>query len=83
MAKNQYHTEGTIEYMQKYLEECYHHKDVFGWFRTSQFTKHISEVLKQQLTLDHHKEQKSDPTWSNPSAAAKRRRVHEDKSQSK
>jgi membrane-bound lytic murein transglycosylase MltF len=67
-----------IEYMQKYPEEYYRHKDIFGWFRTSQFTKPVSEVLEQQLTLDQHKEQKSDPTWSEHSAAAMRHCVHED-----
>jgi hypothetical protein len=30
MAQNKYHTEGMIEYMQKYPEEYYRHKDVFG-----------------------------------------------------
>lgn len=78
MAQNKYHTEGMIEYMQKYPEEYYRHKDVFGWFGTSQFTKPVSEVLEQQLTLDQHKEQKSDPTWSELSAAAMRDCVHED-----
>jgi len=81
MAQYRYHTEATIEYMENYLEEFHRHKDVFSRFRNSKSTKKVSEALKMQLTLDKQEERESDPAWNNDSAAAKRRRVDEDKTQ--
>ena len=81
MAQYRYHTEATIEYMENYLEEFHRHKDVFSRFRASKSTKKVSEALKKQLTLDKQEERESDPAWNNLSAAAKRRRVDEDKTQ--
>jgi len=60
-AQYQYHTEATIEYMENYLEEIHHQKDVFGWFHASKSTEKISEVLNKQLTFAKPEEQESDP----------------------
>jgi hypothetical protein len=67
--------------MENYLEEFHLHKDVFSRFRASKTTKKVSEALKKQLTLDKQEERESDPAWNNLSAAAKRRRIDEDKMQ--
>jgi len=76
-----YHTEATIEYMMKYLEEFHCQKDVFSWFCTSKSTKMVSEALKEQLSFDKQEERESDPAWNNLSAAAKRCFVEDDKMQ--
>jgi len=81
MAQYQYYTEATIEYMENYLKEFHCHKDVFSRFRASKSTKKVSEAMKMQLTLDKQEEWESDPAWNNLSAAAKGRRVDEDKTQ--
>jgi len=83
MAQYRYHTEATIKYMENYLEEFHRHKDVFSRFRASKSTKKVSEALKKQLTLDKQEERESDPAWNDLSAAAKCRRVDEDKTQIK
>jgi len=80
-AQYRYHTEATIEYMDHYLEEYHRQKDDFSRFCTSESTKKVLEGLKKQLTLEEQKEQESDPSWNNLSAAAKRRRVDADKMQ--
>ena len=69
--------------MENYLEEFHRHKDVFSRFRASKSTKKVSEALKKQLTLDKQEERESDPAWNDLSAAAKCRRVDEDKTQIK
>jgi len=81
MTQYQYHTEATMEYMEKYLEEIHHHKDVFSRFCASESTKKVSEALKKQLTLDKQDDQESDPASNNLSGAGKRGRVHEAKPQ--
>jgi thiaminase len=81
MAQYQYHTEATTEYMENYLEEFHRPKDVFSQFRASESAKKVSEALKKQLTLDKQEERESDPAWNNVSAAAKSRRIYEDKTQ--
>jgi len=78
-AQYRYHTEATIEYMENYLEEFHRNKDVFSHLRASKSTKKVSEALKKQLTLDNQEEQGSDHAWNNLSAAAKHRRIDEDK----
>jgi len=81
MAWYRYHTEATIEYMEKYPDVYHLHKDVFSRFCASESTKKVSESLTMQLTFDKQKEQKSDPAWDNHSVAATRCCVHEDKMQ--
>jgi len=49
MARYQYHTEATIEYMENYLEEFHCQKDVFSRFHTSKATKMVSEALKSNI----------------------------------
>jgi len=83
MGQYRYHTEATIEYVENYQGEFHHHKDIFSRFRASESTKKVSEALKKQLTLDKQEERESDPAWNNLSAAAKHRRVDEDKMQIK
>jgi len=81
MAQYRYHTEATIKYMENYLEEFHWHKDVLSRFHASKSTKKVPEALKLQLTLDKQAERESDLAWNNLSAAAKCRRVDEDKTQ--
>jgi hypothetical protein len=81
MPQYQYHTEATMVCMENYLEEVHRHKDVFSRFRASKSTKKVSEALKKHLTLDTQEQQEGDPALNNLSAAAKRRRVDEDKTQ--
>jgi len=81
MAQYWYDTEATIEYIENYLEEFHCQKDVFSGFHASKSTMKVSEALKNQLTLDNQEERKSDPAWNNFSAAAKHRRIDEDKMQ--
>jgi len=83
ITQYQYHTEATIEYMENYLEDFHCQKDVFSRFHTSKATMMVSEALKKQLTLDNQEELDSFPLWTNLSAAAKGRRVDEDKMQIK
>jgi len=83
MAQYQYHTKAVTEYMEKYLEELHHHKDVFSQFRTSQSTEKVTEAWKKHHTLDKQTEQESDPTWTNLSVAAKQHHVDEDTMQMK
>jgi len=52
MAQYWYHPEATIQYMENYLEEFHHHKDIVSRFGSSKSTKKVSEALKKQLTLD-------------------------------
>jgi len=54
MVQYWYHTETMIKYMENYMEEFHHHKDVFSPFRTRKSTKKVSEGFKKQLTLDTH-----------------------------
>ena len=81
MAQYRYHTEAMIEYMEKYLGEFQHLRDVFSRFRASKSAKKVSEALKKQLTLARHEERESDPAWNNLSAAARHRHVDVDKTQ--
>jgi len=52
MAQYQCHTEATIKYMEKCLEEFHHHKDIFSRFCISKSATKVSEALKKQFTLD-------------------------------
>jgi len=81
MEQYRNHTEATIEYMENYLEEFHHPKDVFSRFRASESTKKVPEALKRQLTMDKQEEWESDAAWNNLFAAAKHSRVDEDKTQ--
>jgi len=80
MAQYWYHAVAVIEYMENYLEELHHHKDVFSPFHASKSTK-VSEAFKKQLTLNKQEEQESDPTWNNLSVAAKSRCMDEENTQ--
>jgi len=60
MAHYWYHTEATIEYIEKYLEEFHRQKDVFGRLHASKSTKKVSEALNKQLTLDKLEEREID-----------------------
>jgi hypothetical protein len=55
MAQYQYHTEATIEYMENYLEEFHHNKDVVSQFRATKSTRMVSDALKMQRTLDNRR----------------------------
>lgn len=42
----QYHTEADIEYMENYLKECHHRKQVFSQFHVTKSTKKVLEKFK-------------------------------------
>ena len=78
MAQYRYYTEATIEYMEKYLEEFHHQRDILSRFHASESTKKVSEVFKTWPLMDNQEELKSDPAGNNLLVAAKRRSVNED-----
>jgi hypothetical protein len=45
MAKSQYHTKTTVEYMENNREEFHCHQDVFSRLRTSKSTEKVLEAL--------------------------------------
>jgi len=81
LAQYRYHTEATIKYMEKLLEEVHCHEDDFIWFRASKSPQKVSEAMKMQLTLDEQEEWRSDRAWNNLSVSAKCRRVDEESTQ--
>jgi hypothetical protein len=70
IAQYRYHTQATIESMEKYLEEFHSHKDVFSRFHAGKSTEKVWEALNKKLTLKQLEEWESDPAWNNLSAAA-------------
>ena len=78
VAQYRYHTEATIEYIENYLEEFHHHRNVLSRIGTSKSTKKVSEDLKQWLTLDKQEERESASAWNHHSVAAKHHRIDED-----
>lgn len=83
MAHCQYHTEATIWYMEKQLEEFHDHKDIFIRFCASQPKKTVSEAFMQQHCVDKQQDLESDPTWNNLLMPAKCHFVDEDGKQIK
>ena len=52
MAQYWYHTEATIKYMEKYLDEIHCYKDAISQLSVSKSTQIVLEALKQHLPLD-------------------------------
>ena len=77
MAQYRYHTEATIEYKEKHLEELQFSKEVFSQFWASTSTMKVSGALKKELTLHNQEERESDPVWNNRLAASKNRLIAE------
>jgi len=80
-AHYRYHTEATIEYMEKYLEELHSGTNAFSQFLVSDSSKKVSEAMKTQLTLDQQEERESNPAWNDISASAKCHCIDRDRMQ--
>jgi len=53
MTQYEYHSEATIMYMEKYLEEICFHQDMFSRSHASKSTMLVFQALKKQLTFDN------------------------------
>ena len=71
MAQYKSHTEDTLEYMEQYLHDFHHYKEVFQEFRTSKKTRQEADANDEQLRLELERELKE----GGQMPAAKRRRL--------
>jgi len=71
IAQYRYHTEATIEYIEKYQEESHYQKNQIWQFRTIVSIKTSSKACTIQPTLDTLLEWENDLTWNNVWAVAK------------
>lgn len=79
MAKYHSHTDRTIGYMERYLEDFHHHKEVFARFRANKMTKKSALELRHELSEELKTARETADDWYRLSNAAKTRRVEEDR----
>jgi len=78
MCEYRSHSDGTLDYMHRYLADFYATKDVFRAFRTTKTTKAGAVKLKEKLLQAREIQREDREDWDNLSDADKRRLQIED-----